>query len=84
MRRFVSLFIIFFCLPFAFSYGGFMSGEEGLRVVKTEWFDIIFPEKCEPTARKIATVADSYYSEISSKLATDPYQRFPVSITASI
>ena len=63
MRRFVSLFILLFCLPFAFSYGGFMSGEEGLRVVKTEWFDIIFPEKCEPTARKIASVADSYYSE---------------------
>lgn len=84
MRRFVSLFILFFCLPFAFSYGGFMSGEEGLRVVKTEWFDIIFPEKCESTARKIASVADSYYSEISSKLGTEPYQRFPVSITSSI
>ncbi len=84
MRRFVSLFIIFFCLPFAFSYGGFMSGEKGLRVVKTEWFDIIFPEKCESTARKIASVADSYYSEISSKLGTEPYQRFPVSITSSI
>ena len=84
MRRFVSLFIIFFCLPFAFSYGGFMSGEKSLRVVKTEWFDIIFPEKCEPTARKIASVADSYYSEISSKLGTEPYQRFPVSITSSI
>ena len=84
MKKFFLSLTFFLSISLAFSYGGFMSGEKNLKVIKTEWFDIIFPEKCEVDARKIAAVADSYYSEISSELGTEPYQRFPVSITTAV
>ncbi|MCR4821365.1 MAG: hypothetical protein K5873_00650 [Treponema sp.] len=79
------LFVFFFLVnqPF-FSLGGVLADSKGsLHVIQTEYFDIIFPEECQDTAKKIADVCDSYYLEITEKLETQAWQRFPVTITHS-
>jgi len=43
------------------------------RVIRTERFDIIFPEESEPSARMLASYADRVYGELSSRLGS----RFP-------
>lgn len=66
------------------AYGGAESGAKKLSVVKTTYFDIIYPPESEQAAKKIAAVCDSDYIEICSILNTEPYQRFPVTITHSV
>jgi len=83
-RNTLSILLLLFLSTFAFSLDGQFSGEKNLRVIKTQWFDIIFSESSEITANKIAKVADSYYEEITTRLGTDMYQRFPVSITSAV
>lgn len=75
--------ILFFCLN-AFCLNGNFYGEKKVKVIKTQYFDIIYSEKSELSAKKIASVADSYYSEIAEKLNTKMYQRFPVAITSAV
>ncbi len=55
-----------------------------LHVLRTQYFDIIFPEESRPTAEKISSVCDEYYLEITKNLGTEAYQRFPVTITRSV
>ena len=82
-RFFVFLFLLILCAP-SFSLGGAFTGEKNLRVIETEWFDIIYSESSEKSAKKIAIVADSYYDEITKRLSTDKYQRFPVAVTGAV
>ena len=73
------------CLSSAFAAGGALSDASSpLHVIRTEYFDIIFPEECRATAEKIEAVCDDYYLEITALLETDAYQRFPVTITHSV
>ncbi|MBR1537417.1 MAG: hypothetical protein IJ630_10825 [Treponema sp.] len=84
-KRFLFSLLIFFTFSNAFSSGGVMSGSSSpLHVIRTEYFDIIFAEESRETANKIASVCDDYYLEITKKLETDAYQRFPVTITRSV
>jgi hypothetical protein len=48
------------------------------RVIKTERFDIIYPRESEPSARLLATYADSVYEEISTLLGIEVPGRIPV------
>ena len=83
--KLLPVLLIFFLTFNAFSLGGALSGSSSpLRVIRTEYFDIIFPEECRTSAKKIESVCDDYYIEISSILETEPYQRFPVTITRSV
>ena len=84
MKRLFLAFLLFFAFFPFFSFGGAFSGEGSLRVIKTEWFDVIYSDKSEESARKIASVADSFYREITERLGTDMYQRFPVSVTPAV
>ncbi|MCR5171851.1 MAG: hypothetical protein K6B73_03175 [Treponema sp.] len=86
MKRFFLIFSFSFIFTVnLFSYGGVLAGTKGgLKVYKTEYFDIIFPEECEQAARKIEAVCDSYYLEICRLFETEPYQRFPVTITKRV
>ena len=84
-RLFSFLFILFSLLFPAFSAGGVLADSPSpLHVVRTEYFDIIFPEECAESAKKIEAVCDDYYLEITRLLETDAYQRFPVTITRSV
>jgi len=49
-----------------------------LRVIRTEKFDIIFPRESEPSARLLATFADSVYEELSSLFGIAVPGRIPV------
>ena len=49
-----------------------------LRVIKTEYFDIIFPAESEISARILASYADSIYDEVTSILGIDVRVRIPV------
>ena len=86
MKRFFLIFSIAFIFTAnLFSYGGVLAGTKGdLKVYKTEYFDIIFPPECETAAAKIQAVCDSYYLEICGLFETEPYQRFPVTITKQL
>ncbi len=53
-------------------------------VIKTQYFDVIYPPECELSAKKIAKVCDSYYLEITSLLSEEPYQRFPVTLIKDV
>ena len=48
------------------------------RVIKTERFDIIFPEESESSARLLATYADRVYNQVSSLLGVEYPGRIPV------
>lgn len=65
----------------AFCVGGNIFHRKKLSIIKTQYFDIIFYDETFEDAKKIASVADSYYLEISKKFGFEPYQRFPVSLT---
>ena len=85
MKKLFVFFLLNLAFCSAFCFDGVLSGTKGeLHVVKTKYFDIIFPEECSETAEKIAGVADDYYREIASKLGYEPYQRFPVTITKQV
>ncbi len=86
MKRFFLIFsFVFIFTASLFSYSGVLAGTKGaLKVYKTEYFDIIFPAECEEAARKIEAVCDSYYLEICELFETEPYQRFPVTITKQL
>jgi len=49
-----------------------------LRVIKTERFDIIFPEESESSARLLASYADRVYEHLSSLLGIEIAGRIPV------
>lgn len=64
--------------------GGEVFHNKNLSVLKTKYFDFIFCDETFDDAKKIASVADSYYLEITKKFGSEPCQRFPVSITRSV
>lgn len=84
VRTAVSAALFLYACVCSWAYGGAESGAKKLAVVKTTYFDIIYPPESEQAAQKIAAVCDSDYLEICSLLGTEPYQRFPVTITHSV
>ena len=50
------------------------------RVIKTERFDIIFPEESESSARLLASYADRVYEQVSSLLGIEFPGRIPVTL----
>jgi hypothetical protein len=52
-----------------------------LFVLKTEHFDIIYPEQSRPTAQRLAEFADEVYQEVSDRLGINVSDRIPVTIS---
>ena len=67
-----------------FAHGGMFSGEKKLRVVKTQWFDIIYPERCEASAAILFAKADGVYEEVTAQYGLTPAFRMPVIITPAV
>ena len=78
--------LIFFALLCAqlSAYSGFLNGEKDLRVAKTQWFDIIYPQRCEESAAILYENADRVYEEITAEYGLTPSFRMPVVITPSV
>lgn len=69
----------------AFALDGVLHGASGkANVISTRYFDIIYTPDSEYSARKIEKVCDGYYLEICGLLKTEPYQRFPVTVTHQV
>jgi len=51
------------------------------RVIKTEYFDIIFPSESESSARTLAEYADSFYKQLSNLFDVEIPYRIPVTFT---
>lgn len=77
------LFLFFFCFS-AFCVGGNVFHHKKLYTIKTQYFDINFDGETLDDAKKIACVADSYYLEITKKFGSEPYLRFPVTLTREV
>ena len=66
------------------AYSGFLNGEKNLRVAKTKWFDIIYPQRCEESAAILYENADRVYEEITAEYGLTPSFRMPVVITPAV
>lgn len=55
-----------------------------LFVIKTDHFDIIFPERSRPSALRLSSMAESVYAEVSGKIKARLPARVPVVITPDI
>lgn len=52
-------------------------------VIKTKYFDILYPAQSEITARILASCVDALYEKAASEFETDPWMHFPIIIQPS-
>ena len=62
---------------------GVMWGEKDIRVVKTQWFDIIYAPDSAASAEHLARHADAIYEDVCAYLETEQWKRFPVVLAAA-
>jgi len=79
-HKHICLLIIFLFLTLipAASQSALFKSFTGFRVIKTEYFDIIFPEESESSARLLASYADRVYAELSALLGIEVKRRISV------
>ena len=59
-------------------------GEKDVKVLKTKYFDIIYPEKCEKTASLLYENADNIFNEVSGQYGLEPSFNLPIVITSTV
>ena len=79
-----SIIIAFLLCAELSAHSGMLTGEKNLRVVKTTWFDIIYPERCEESAAILYEKADTVYEEVTAQYGLKPSFRIPVVITPAV
>ena len=84
LSKLISLTVVFMLCAQLSAYSGMMTGEKKLRVAKTQWFDIIYPERCEETAAILYEKADNVYIEVTEQYGLEPAFRMPVVITPAV
>ncbi len=83
MKKFI--FVVLIALTFnLYAATGSLSGEKDIRVSKTQWFDIIYPERCEKSAAILYENADRIYSEVTGQYGLEPDARIPVVLTPAV
>lgn len=84
LRRFIANGILFFIAAIRiFAYEGMMTGEKDLRIVRTEHFEIIFPERSRKSAEIIFARAEDVYKEVAATYGLPHDFRIPIVISAS-
>ncbi len=85
MKRIIHILLILLCIisitPVFSQTSSTVSIFEKTSVIKTEYFDIIFPQSSEQTARYVAMHADELYLKAAAFLNVDELQRIPVVVT---
>ena len=81
-KWFVAFVLLLGINSFFFSYNGVFAETNSLQIVKTKWFDIIYPSECEQTASILVQNADSLCEELYKEFCFEPYFRMPVVITS--
>ena len=83
MRKIVSTLICLLCFASVFAYEGMLAGQKDLKVIKTEFFDIIYTPGSEKAAAVIAEHGDDLYRELHDTYNLIHDFRMPVTITSS-
>ena len=83
-KKGVLFFLILLLTVKLFAYGGMMWGERNLRVLKTTWFDIIYPERAEESAAVLYEKADKVYEEVTAQYGMTPKFRMPVVVVPGV
>ena len=84
MKRFFYLLMALFSAARLFSYDGAVSGHKKLFVQKTVWFDVIYAEENEKTARILISNADRIYEEAAGQYGIEPQCRMPLVISQKV
>lgn len=84
LKKFVIVVLLFILSDFCFSHGGVLSGYKNVKVARTQWFDIIYPEECEISAQILYEKADSLYDELCVAYNYQRKFRMPVVITPAV
>lgn len=82
-RLFLLSAILLLCAQLC-AHSGIMWGEKKIRVLKTRWFDIIFPERSIESASLLYEKADLVYEEVCAQYELEPAFRMPVVITPAV
>lgn len=81
-NKFTLLFYVLFTLGLsAFCYDGPMSGQKDLRIVKTQYFDIIYSQRSAESAKLLQEKGDQLFEETAKEFKLQNYFRLPVVIT---
>ena len=78
------ILVVFLLCARLSAYSGMMTGESKLKISKTQWFDIIYPERCEESAAILYEKADTVYEEVTALYGLTPAFRIPVVITPTV
>lgn len=80
LKKFVFLFLftLIIALSSIHSADGILWGEKDIRVIQTQWFDIIYPQSSKESAALLAENADRIYYEIAELYGRTPQARMPV------
>lgn len=82
-KIFFTLIAFLLCAELS-AHSGMLWGEKNLRVSKTKWFDIIYPERCAESAAILYEKADSVYEKVTAQYGLEPAFRMPVVITPAV
>lgn len=78
-KNLFALVLMMLVLPFPIYAGdGLMWGEKNIRVIQTQWFDIIYSEGSKESAALLAQNADNIYYEIAEMYGREAQVRMPV------
>ncbi len=83
VKQVLLLFLFLVCSAALFSYEGMLAGQRGLKVIKTEYLDIIYTPGSEKSAAIIAEHGDDIYRELHTTYNLIHEFRLPVTITSS-
>lgn len=84
MKKIFTLVFVFLANLSIFASSGTMWNQKNLKVSKTKWFDIIYPEICQESATLLYKNADSIYEEIAKSYGYAISFRMPVVITPAV
>lgn len=84
VKKFSVFLCVFFFAIFAYAADGILWGAKNIRVVKTQWFDIIYEPESEECATVLYQNADRIYGEIADFFCSEPRVRMPVVISSKI
>ena len=83
MKKVINILALIFLSVNVFCYSGIMSGQKNIRITKTKYFDIIYPQSSKETAEVLYNSADEIYEELVEKFELKHKFRLPVVVSAA-
>ena len=83
MKKVINILALIFLSVNVFCYSGIMSGQKNIRITKTKYFDIIYPQSSKESAEVLYNSADEIYEELAEKFELKHKFRLPVVVSAA-